>query len=337
MLSWLVDSSLNVYGFSPGDSPEPEPPNRKIPEPKIPTVICGLAPFPIILDPRAVPPLSQRPNPSKGRCPPTDSNPEIMTLLVDDSAAFQPRRFVVGDVHGHYETLLRLLDVMSPGVDDAVHFVGDLIDRGPDSAKVLQLLQQEGYKTLVGNHEQLLMQAIVNLKDLEDDDFNPWLYSGGWETLASYNGDWERIAEDVQWIKQQPYYCDWGDFWLVHAGVNPRYLVNQQLDHDLCWIRDDFHRMRTPYFTDKTIITGHTITFTFPGVEPGNVVQGQGWLDIDTGVYHPRSGWLTALDLDNQCLYQANSYSQETRILALSDGVQAYQPKLRRNSLHACA
>ena len=61
------------------------------------------------------------------------------------------------------------------------------------------------------------------------------------------------------------------------------------------------------------MIIGHTITFTFPGVQPGQVVQGPGWLDIDTGVYHTKSGWLTAFDIDNKEIFQVNSHTAEQR------------------------
>lgn len=53
-------------------------------------------------------------------------------------------------------------------------------------------------------------------------------------------------------------------------------------------------------------MVGHTITFTFPGVEAGKIVRGAGWLGIETGAYHRRSGWLTALDWTNQWVYQVN-------------------------------
>lgn len=236
-----------------------------------------------------------------------------------------PRRIVVGDVHGHYEALVRLLELIGPRTEDGIYFVGDLIDRGAGSAQVIHLVRQEGYHTLIGNHEHLLIQAMQDYHELSESlDLHPWYYSGGMETLASYGGNVERLEEDVRWLRHQPFYCDLGDFWLVHAGVRPHCTIAEQHEHDLCWIRGDFHAIEAPYFADKTIITGHTITFTFPNIEPGSVVQGQGWLDIDTGVYHPRSGWLTALDLDQQQVYQVNAYSQESRILPLATVLQPY-------------
>jgi serine/threonine protein phosphatase 1 len=91
-------------------------------------------------------------------------------------------------------------------------------------------------------------------------------------------------------------------------------------DHQqFCWIRDEFHSSPQPFVPDKLIITGHTITFTFPGVLPGAVVQGNGWMDIDTGAYHPRSGWLTAYDATHQLVYQVQVYERLARVLPLPE------------------
>jgi serine/threonine protein phosphatase 1 len=87
----------------------------------------------------------------------------------------------------------------------------------------------------------------------------------------------------------------------------------------LCWIRELFHSSPDPYFTDKLIVVGHTITFTLPGLEPGALAQGPGWLDIDTGAYHPRSGWLTGLDITSRQVFQANVFQNCTRTLSLEE------------------
>ncbi|MEL6333890.1 MAG: serine/threonine protein phosphatase, partial [Cyanobacteria bacterium J06626_26] len=61
-----------------------------------------------------------------------------------------------------------------------------------------------------------------------------------------------------------------------------------------------------------------------------------GWLDIDTGAYHPKSGWLTAVDLDNEMIYQMNVYHHTLRMRALNDAVSAVeQRKLRRRTSYA--
>lgn len=243
-----------------------------------------------------------------------------------------PRRLFIGDVHGHYDGLRRLWDLISPDPDDAVYFVGDLIDRGPKSAQVVDFVRRYGTGCVRGNHEQLLLDAFVdgsiNLPTMQG-----WLYSGGQMTLSSYQGSVETLKADVLWLKSLPLYIDLGNVWLVHAGVNPSLSIAQQSSYELCWIRDTFHSSTAPYFPDKQIITGHTITFTFPGVPPGQIIEGLGWSDIDTGVYHSRSGWLTALDWDHQTVYQINVFEGTQRIRTYADSVVKLDPKsLKRRS-----
>lgn len=100
----------------------------------------------------------------------------------------------------------------------------------------------------------------------------------------------------------------------------------EQTAEQICWVRDKFHSIDKPYFADKLIIVGHTITFTLPGVTPGQLAQGKGWLDIDTGAYHPRSGWLTALDITNKLVYQVNVLDKCLRTLQLKEALAFVDP-----------
>lgn len=231
------------------------------------------------------------------------------------------RRIFIGDVHGHYDALMQLIANLSVGTDDQLYFVGDLIDRGPKSAHVIQFVRENGYPCVMGNHEQLLLEAFPN-NQVSQYALKAWLQSGGQTTVASFDKP-ELLLESLTWLRSLPTYLDLGDVWLVHAGVHPRLPLHTQTMQEFCWIRDEFHSMPKPYFPNKLIITGHTITFTLPGVPPGKVAQGQGWLDIDTGAYHPKSGWLTALDLTNQQIYQVHVFQNRSRVLSLAQaGVQ---------------
>ncbi len=235
-----------------------------------------------------------------------------------------PRRIVIGDVHGHYEGLMTLLEAIAPTSDDQVYFLGDLIDRGPHSSQVVDFVKQNNYPCLLGNHEQMLL-SILTSKSIPSPTMQAWLYSGGQATVASY--DKATIPDEhLDWFKALPTYLDLGDIWLTHAGVDPSKLVAEQTADQLCWIRDEFHSIEKPYFPNKQIIIGHTITFTLPGVTPGKLAQGQGWLDIDTGAYHPRSGWLTGLDVTNHVVYQVNVYKHYLRTLPLKEAVITVDP-----------
>lgn len=249
------------------------------------------------------------------------------------------RRIFIGDVHGHYDGLMQLLEAIAPGSEDQVYFLGDLIDRGPRSSDVLNFVRNSPYLSLLGNHEQLLLESFQD-GQLCVSTLQGWLYSGGQATVDSY-GDIADLLEHIEWLKSLPVSLDLGDIWLVHAGVHPRIPLEEQTAQELCWVREEFHSLQQPYFPDKLIITGHTITFTLPGVAPGELAQGHGWLDIDTGAYHPRSGWLTGLDITNQLVYQFNVFHPCLRTLPLAkattwvdpDQVIARYQALRKQSM----
>lgn len=235
----------------------------------------------------------------------------------------QSQQIVIGDVHGHYEALIKLLEALALGDDDEVYFVGDLIDRGPESARVVDFVIKQGYHCLLGNHEQMMLDAVGG-GHISPQLLQAWLHSGGYPTLESYN---HQIPEDhLKWMQRLPLYFDLGDYWIVHAGVDPSLPIVEQGEDQFCWIREGFHQHPEPYFSDKQIITGHTITFTFPNIEPGKIVSGPGWIDIDTGAYHPRSGWLTALELNQQEVIQVHTNSERTRRLPLDKAMVTIDP-----------
>lgn len=250
-----------------------------------------------------------------------------------------PRQLFIGDIHGHYDGLRALWDLMAPDPSDQVYCVGDLIDRGPRSAEVVEFVRRYATECVRGNHEQLLIDALGEDKDeaLHLSTLEGWLYSGGQATLNSYEAHPGLLEDHLHWIRQRPSYVDLGHLWLVHAGINPALPLQQQTPYDLCWIRDTFHSSKTPFFPDKVIITGHTITFTFPAIQPGQVVAGRGWIDIDTGAYHPRSGWLTGLDWEAQRVYQVNVFSFEQRVRPCSEAISILDPNLVRRRPHGMA
>jgi serine/threonine protein phosphatase 1 len=241
------------------------------------------------------------------------------------------RRIVIGDVHGHYDGLMVLLEAIAPNSDDRVYFLGDLIDRGPKSAQVVDFVKESSYKCLLGNHEQLMLDALPVNEETDPRCWQAWLYSGGDATVESYRDLGIMPYEHLDWMASLPAYLDLGDIWLAHAGVDPKLTLNQQSPYQLCWIRGEFHNITKPYFPDKLIITGHTITFTFEGVNPGQLARGQGWLDIDTGAYHPKSGWLSGLDISNRRVYQVNVLNEnKVRILDLDEAVtRIKRPQLK--------
>ncbi|NJR15030.1 MAG: serine/threonine protein phosphatase [Calothrix sp. CSU_2_0] len=231
------------------------------------------------------------------------------------------RRIFIGDVHGHYDGLMALLNAIAPCSDDQVYFLGDLINRGCQSAQVVEFVRQSPYYCLLGNHEQMFLNYFQDKRVLQKAlEIGRFPDSG--ETSDSYQklGIF-LLPVHLEWFASLPTYLDLGDVFAVHAGIHPHIPLKQQSSQEFCWIRQPFHQMSQPYFPDKLIIVGHTITFKFPGVVPGKLVQGQGWLDIDTGAYDSRSGWLTGFDITNRRVYQVNVFSNHARILPLEEAV----------------
>jgi serine/threonine protein phosphatase 1 len=219
---------------------------------------------------------------------------------------------------------MQLLEALAPNSNDQVYFLGDLIDRGPKSAQVLEFVQQSHHNCVLGNHEQLLLDAFP-ANQVSQSALYIWLQSGGQTTIASYPTA-DGVLKDIEWLRTLPTYLDLGDLWLVHAGVHPDRPIEAQSIQEFCWIREVFHSSPQPYFSDKLIISGHTITFTMPGVSPGALARGPGWLGIDTGAYHPKSGWLTGVDVTQQRVYQVHVFQNKVRVLPLAEATVEVEP-----------
>ncbi|AYO80539.1 serine/threonine protein phosphatase [Sphingobium yanoikuyae] len=221
------------------------------------------------------------------------------------------RIYAVGDVHGRYDLLQKLIDEigihnrdLSPSKSLHILFLGDLIDRGPDSARVLAFLhdlQRKSNRVLVlqGNHEEAMVQAIDgNLEILQG-----WLRFGGAETVRSFGiappedgMDLRQYlrelrsaipSEMVDWMRKLPLTARSGDYFFCHAGIRPGVALRKQVRDDLLWIRDDFLDDQRDH--GAVIVHGHSIET--------NVQFRGNRIGIDTGAY--RTGTLTALYLED--------------------------------------
>lgn len=215
--------------------------------------------------------------------------------------------YYVGDIHGNYEALVRLLDVLDhdPARDKSVDvvFLGDFVDRGERSSEVLTLLraiamtQPEKVTMLLGNHERMMLDFLIN----PGRKGKLWLTNGGLQTLASYGiggvtesasvslmeSAAKALAESltepvIEWLQHLPLWHENGNLFAVHAGANPDLPVNLQSERALIWGHADFREI--PREDGNWIIHGHT-TYAHPQVADGRI-------GIDTGAYH--TGILTA-------------------------------------------
>jgi serine/threonine protein phosphatase 1 len=169
--------------------------------------------------------------------------------------------FAIGDIHGCLDKLERLLDRCrgyGRGRPMRFVFLGDYVDRGPDSRGVIEKLrraQREGGGEVIclrGNHEALMLAAA------RGEDVELWLLNGAGPTLASYDIDDPRAlpADDVNWAASLPFSFDDGQRFFVHAGVNPARALDRQSEHDQVWIREPFLSSERDF--GRLIVHGHT-------------------------------------------------------------------------------
>lgn len=206
-----------------------------------------------------------------------------------------PRRMLaIGDIHGCLAELDQLLEQVAPTAEDQLVFLGDYIDRGPDSAGVIdRLLQLRDHLPrtvcLRGNHEQMLLDFL--------DNRNPgaFLANGGAETIASYQKDdrWPPPAAHLEFFRDLRTLYVTEDFIFVHAGLRPGISLEEQDQEDLLWIRWEFLESDADW--GKPVVFGHTPRQT-PLLKPNRI-------GIDTGCVYGRQ--LTCCDLYSGTIWQA--------------------------------
>ena len=220
------------------------------------------------------------------------------------------RVYAIGDVHGRLDLLDNLLDRVHAdnagrrATDTHVLLLGDLIDRGPESAGVVRRVMAGDARfaslgALKGNHEASLLSVLEG----ETRWLESWLTYGGRAALRSWGvsdlvlelGDEQEIVTAARaavppaerdWIDALPSSLRHGDYLFCHAGIRPGVAIDAQDDADLLWIRDEFLSDRRDH--GACIVHGHTIS-PAPEIRANRI-------GIDTGAY--RSGALTALGLE---------------------------------------
>ena len=218
------------------------------------------------------------------------------------------RYYVIGDIHGRldlYEAMIAAItedDRAAPPADTRIVLLGDLVDRGPDSAGVIErtrIWQQTArVRILAGNHEEMFLAAFEKPEALRH-----FLKHGGRETVLSYglsakqfaaldlDALFERLPKlvpqaDRDYIAAFEEMIRAGDYVFVHAGIDPARALNDQKRSDLLWIRERFLSHEGPL--EKVVVHGHTIF--------DKVMDCGNRIGIDTGAF--RSGVLTALVLE---------------------------------------
>jgi serine/threonine protein phosphatase 1 len=218
------------------------------------------------------------------------------------------RVYAVGDIHGRrdlFEALIEAIeadDAAAGPAETTIVLLGDLVDRGADSAGVIAVARQwqarRHVRILGGNHEEMFLRSFEELEM-----FRHFLRHGGRDTALSYGIDRAAFlaasleeaqllmrehvpAEDIAFVEGFEDMVTIGDYLFVHAGIDPRVPLEAQKRQDLRWIREPF--LSHPDSHGPVVVHGHTITD-----EPEDCGNRIG---IDTGAF--MSGRLTALVLE---------------------------------------
>ncbi|WP_338445438.1 metallophosphoesterase family protein [Pelagerythrobacter marensis] len=220
------------------------------------------------------------------------------------------RVYAIGDIHGRLDLFDELIaaierdDEAAGPAQTTIVLLGDLVDRGPDSAGVVrrarELQARRPTRILAGNHEEMFLESFGDRRLLRH-----FLKHGGRETLLSYGVPRKRYndstldelqalmhetvpAADREFLAAAEEYIVIGDYLFVHAGILPEVSLEEQSRHDMLWIRDRFLKYSGRH--SHVVVHGHTIC---PEIE-----ECDNRIGIDTGAY--RTGKLTALVLEGQ-------------------------------------
>lgn len=222
------------------------------------------------------------------------------------------RVYAIGDIHGRYDLLKRLLNLIvkhwesSDGKFKHVKllFLGDIIDRGDHSQECLQMVTNLVLKSqsilLRGNHEDLLLRSVKGDAQAQ----HLWLEHGGLATLKSFGVEPPRAEEDcidfgerisqaiapdlISVLENAPTHFSSGDYFFVHAGVRPGVTLKKQTDYDKFFIRDEFTQSND--WHGAMIVHGHSI------VDKVDFFPNR--IAIDTGAY--KTDKLSCLCLDGR-------------------------------------
>ena len=240
--------------------------------------------------------LKSRPHPH-----PEELREPTVPMIPDDV-----RIYAVGDIHGRLDLLTTLHEALDedmdlhPGAHCVEVYLGDYVDRGPQSSGVIDaLIERKRTREavcLAGNHEAIALEALYS-----QEAFGRWLRMGGLETVLSYVrpsggardetrlwNEWRSAmtADHVTFLRhlEASFMC--GDYVFVHAGLRPGVPIEDQERQDMLWIRREF--LDYPHSFGHFVVHGHT-----PIAAP-EVLSNR--INIDTGAY--ATGHLTCLVLE---------------------------------------
>jgi serine/threonine protein phosphatase 1 len=218
------------------------------------------------------------------------------------------RLLAIGDIHGCFDALMTLVDTVGLTDQDKLVTLGDYVNRGPDTRKVVDwLIQRDNHRNLIalrGNHEIMMLSH-----DNSPDHHRRWLQVGGTATLTSYAPIGDGGTGDVADIPPSHWqflrnrllsYYQTKTHLFVHANLYSDMDLKEQPDYMLFW-----EKFGDPprHQSGKVMVCGHTTQKSGLPLDNGNAIC------IDTWAYGD-GGWLTCLDVSSRRIWQANQKGQ---------------------------
>ena len=224
--------------------------------------------------------------------------------------------YVMSDIHGEYDKYKQMLEKIDFSDVDVLYSLGDVIDRGPDSIRLLfDMSMRPNIIPIMGNHEYMA-EYILRMTNVEitEETLKPnwneklvfavhdWYQNGGESTSRAFHKlSAEERAYMIEYLQEFSLYEDItvgeNRFWLVHAGLpnfHPEKLLDDYLEVLMPFTTTHYNRTSFP---DRSIVTGHTPTFMIDPAYDGRIYQKNRHIALDCGVCHGKS--LGCLRLDD--------------------------------------
>lgn len=230
-------------------------------------------------------------------------------------------KIIIGDVHGQLDALKKLLaKIPSEFLAKDICFSGDLIDRGPHSREVLELVKNQGFDMCRGNHEEFMVT---------NEDMWKRPRNGGWHTFRQYEDDMPTFREHQKWVRTLPYYLEYKDI-VNHAG---KHLVVSHSSIQKVWEHRDAEDERKEEFIQGVLwdrnksaqdipevynVFGHTPQKLTPTIK-------ESWACIDGGgfaTWRPKQGRLWALQFPEMIVYEVKTENKYYEDYLDADGYQ---------------
>ena len=225
--------------------------------------------------------------------------------------------YVISDIHGNYNAYMDMLKKIQFDDDDILYILGDILDRGPNPIQIiLDVMKRPNVEVLAGNHCVMALECLSfllkeitqeSLVDLDSEMFGKllnWRQNGASTTLKEFLQCDKTTQRDIlAFISELDVYDEievaGKTYILVHAGLGNFSLEKQLWEYELnelVWDRPDYEKM---YFSDKYVISGHTLTLAIESnSKPGYIYQANHHIVIDCGSSFP-GGRLACLRLED--------------------------------------